>query len=688
LGPFRYKAILIAGIFFCIPLLISAQSAKQYITYGDEAMEKGEYYNAAEYFREGLEKYEFNLEMEYKYAEALRGFNDYKNASLAYQRVVKDDVTHEYPLAAFWYGMMLHYLGKYESAISQFKKFKNKYSEKGYYKDKSQQEIESCSWALANEKDTASLKIIHLPDGVNTAYSETNPFEAPDGHLLFSSLRDQSSNKKKPRFLARIYESDSDYTSSKVFPVPVPDQSQHIANGVFSPDMKRFYFTMCEAVEQNKSLLRCDIYVSSVKGDSFSEPKKLDANINNAGTTSTQPNIGINEKGEEVLYFVSDRPGGYGKTDIWMSRITKDLSYEDPVNLGPKINSEDEEFSPFYDSREHKLYFASDWYYGFGGLDIYQSAYKDGAWTTPKNLGHAVNSPQNDFYFHKSIDRSKNYFASNRKGSNYIKSETCCNDIWMYDTGMKIEVPRKVDTIETKIIAEVKRDIPEIKSVVEVRKDTDIVPEVSVTGKTNTSHRVWIDKSVSKIKQMLPVTLYFHNDEPECCNLRDTTPLNYVTTYQDYWALLDKYKNEFDKGLADDAKNEADREVFSLFTDKVEKGYYNLIQFSAQLLELLQSGQKMEITIQGYCSPLNYSEYNIKLGYRRIASLRNYFYHYRGGILMPYIESGKLVLKNESLGKEHAAKNVSDSREDTRNSIYNPAAAVERKVEIISVEIK
>jgi hypothetical protein len=55
---------------------------------------------------------------------------------------------------------------------------------------------------------------------------------------------------------------------------------------------------------------------------------------------------------------------------------------------------------------------------------------------------------------------------------------------------------------------------------------------------------------------------------------------------------------------------------------------------------------------------------------------------------MPYIDSGKLVLKNESLGKERAAKNVSDNREDTRNSVYNPAAAVERKVEIISVEIK
>jgi len=682
------KVFLCIGVLLYIPSLISAQSAKQYISYGDEAMKKGEYYNAAQYFKQGLERYEYNIEMMYKYAEALRGYNDYKNAAEAYKKLVEQDVTHEYPLATFWYGTMLHYLGKYESAIMQFKKFKSKYNEKGYYKDKAQQEIESCSWASVYAKDTASLKIIHLPEGVNTGYSETNPFESPDGHLMFSSLRDQSTNKNKQKFLARIYQSDSAYLSSKLVPISGADESQHIANGAYSPDMRRFYFTVCQPNDENRSLLRCDIYVSQVGRDSLSHPQKLDTIINYTGATSTQPNIGVNENGDEVLYFVSDRPGGYGKTDIWMSRIQKDGSCQNPVNLGPQINSEDEEFSPFYDSHEHKLFFASNWHYGFGGLDIFSSEYKRGVWSLPKNLGHAVNSSQNDFYFYMSQDRSKNYFASNRKGSNYIKSETCCNDIWMYETGMKIAVPKRIDTPETKIVAEVKKDTAATPVVTTIAKaDTPTIAAI-ISHPDTAPQRVWIDKTVTKIKQLLPVTLYFHNDEPECCNLRDTTSLNYVETYVGYWKLLDKYKREFDKGLTADKKTAADQEVFNLFTDKVEKGYYNLIQFSAQLLDLLQSGQKIEITIQGYCSPLNYSEYNMKLGYRRVASLRNYFYHYREGVLMQYINSGKLVLKDESFGKERAAKNVSDKLEDTRNSVYNPLAAIERKVEIISVEIK
>ena len=677
------KSFVLLATMVCVLTSVRAQTAKQYISYGDDAVKKGECYNAAEYYRQGLEKYEFNLELRFKYAEALRCFNDYKNAGDAYKKVAEEDVTKEYPMAIFWYGLMLHYQGRYDPAAIQFKKFLNRYKSKDYYSQKAQQEIESCSWAKANLADE-KVKIIHLPDTINTPYSETNPFQTPDGHFLFSSLRNLSAPKKKENVLARIYVSDSVYSTAKVFPIAA-DPAKHIANGAYSSDRSRFYFTQCEPAVGNSSLLRCDIYVSKVSKDSLSAPQKLDSSINAPGYTATQPNIGRNERGEESLYFVSDRPGGYGKTDIWMSKLVAGTP-QAPVNLGAQINTIDEEFSPYYDSRDAKLYFASNWLYGFGGLDMFESSNQGGKWSTPKNLGHAINSPQNDFYFYKTTDRSKNYFASNRKGSRYIKSETCCNDIWMYETGERIYVPPVIDT--TPVVA-VKLDTPvKVTAVVIQKIDTPSAPVRTIIAQADTPQKVWIDKTVTKMKQILPVTLYFHNDEPECCNLRDTTALNYVETYQAYTVLLDKYRHEFDKGLKSNNKGEADKEVFNLFTDKVDKGFHDLVQFSTQLLDIMQSGQKLEITVQGYCSPLNYNEYNIKLGYRRIASLKNYFYHYRGGVLMPYIESGKLVIKSESLGEEHAAKNVSDRLDDTRNSVYNPAAALERKVEIISVELK
>ncbi|MCW3128407.1 MAG: hypothetical protein JWO03_4065 [Bacteroidetes bacterium] len=694
--PYRILILVLVMLHFGADA--SAQTAKQYLSYGDDAVKRGECYNGAEYYRQGLEKYEFNIELKFKYAEALRCFNDYKNAAEVYKKVSEEDYTKEYPLAVFWYGSMLHYLGRYDAAAVQFKKFLNHYKSKDYYSVKAQQEIESCSWAKANITDE-KIKIIHLPDTINTPYSETNPFQSPDGHFLFSSLRNLSPPKKKENFLARIYVSDSNYATSKLLSIAV-DAGKHVANGAYNNARNRFYFTQCDPPSVLSAVLRCDIYVCQVSKDSFSAPQKLDSVINLSGYTSTQPNIGKKETGEETLYFVSDRPGGYGKTDIWMSRIIRDTP-QAPVNLGTEINTIDEEFSPFYDGRDNKLYFASNWHYGFGGLDMFASSWQNGTWSAPKNLGHAINSPQNDFYFYKTFDRSKNYFSSNRKGSRYIKSETCCNDIWMYQTGERIDLPPvidttvvvavKVDTPDTKItvVTETKTDTPvkTIAVVTETRRDTSVTTKTA-TALVDTQQKVFIDRSVTKIKQLLPVTLYFHNDEPECCNLRDSTTLNYVETYQSYWRLLDRYKKEFGKGLQNDNKVEAEKEVFDLFTKKVDKGYYDLIQFSRQLLDILQSGKKVEITIQGYCSPLNYNQYNIKLGYRRIASLKNYFYHYRDGMFMYYIENGNLVLKNESLGEERAAKTVSDKLEDTRNSVYNPAAALERKVEIISVELK
>lgn len=677
-----------------------AQSARQYISYGDDAMQKGDCYNAAEYYRQGLEKYEFNIEMKFKYAEALRCFNDYKNAAEVYKKVVEEDVTKEYPMAVFWYGSMLRYLGRYDAAPAQFKKFLNRYKGHDYYTDKAQQELEACSWAKANASKEKS-KVIHLPDTINTPYSETNPFQTPDGHFLFSSLRNLNPPKKKQNYLARIYIAPADYSSASIMDVPA-DQNKHIANGAYNATRTRFYFTQCEPLTGQPGQLKCDIYVSEVKGKTLSGPDKLDSAVNMSGYTTTQPNIGINEQGQEVLYFVSDRPGGKGKTDIWMS-VLQDGRPETPVNLGPDVNTIDEEFSPFYDGQTHQLYFASNWHYGFGGLDIFTTTYQKGTWTKPANLGPLVNSPQNDFYFYKSWDRSKNYFASNRKGSQYIKAETCCNDIWMYETGEHIDVP-PVDTTshaDTPVTATVHTDTTSHTTIASlsppdtphtqtdnVNRQLDSAKVAQLRQLIADTPKTYIDRTISEMKQLLPVTLYFHNDEPECCNLRDTTALNYVETYQSYWRLLDRYKREFAKGLTADSKTEAEHEVFDLFTKKVDKGYYDLIHFSRQLLDALQAGKKIEITIQGYCSPLNYNLYNIKLADRRIVSLKNYFYHYHDGMLVYFIDKGQLTLKGEPLGEETAPKTVSDKLEDTRNSVYNPAAALERKVEIVSVEIK
>lgn len=120
------------------------------------------------------------------------------------------------------------------------------------------------------------------------------------------------------------------------------------------------------------------------------------------------------DKDGTVLYFASDMPGGYGKSDIYFS-VFSGGQWSKPFNLGPKINTEGNEFFPFI-SNDGVLYFASDGHGGLGGLDIYFSVPERGVFNSIENMGYAVNSPKDDFGLALDSTGVKGYFASNRPG--------------------------------------------------------------------------------------------------------------------------------------------------------------------------------------------------------------------------------------------------------------------------------
>ena len=133
-------------------------------------------------------------------------------------------------------------------------------------------------------------------------------------------------------------------------------------------------------------------------------------------------------------------------------------------------------------------------------------------------------------------------------------------------------------------------------------------------------------------------------------------------------------------------------DIDNLFDDSVDGGMRDLEKFAQLLLKVLNANEKATITMKGYCSPLASTDYNINLAKRRISSLRNYFTEYENGIFSSYINNsnpngGSITFLNEDIGELKAKPNVSDNYYDTKNSIYNPAAALERKIQIIAVSI-
>src|SRR5690606_9552556 len=114
------------------------------------------------------------------------------------------------------------------------------------------------------------------------------------------------------------------------------------------------------------------------------------------------------------LYFVSDRPGGYGGTDIYVEDVLPSGGFSEPKNLGRTVNTDAKEMFPYF--TENALYFSSDRAMGFGGLDVYSADHSQGMFSVAVNLGEPINGDRDDFSFIVDASGERGYFASNRKG--------------------------------------------------------------------------------------------------------------------------------------------------------------------------------------------------------------------------------------------------------------------------------
>jgi len=630
-----------------------SQTKEDNLKFGDAAFTDGDYYSASIYYNNVLKEDTTDISVVYKYAESCRLFNDYKSSEKWYAYVNKSSKSNKYPLSLFYLALMNKSNGKYSEARSNFYLYYTAHkSDENYYSKKALHEVDACEYAKKLMNDTVPVLIDHLNQNVNSPYDEFGAVQLGDTVLVYSALRPNSTEEFEyllPNFdLAKVYQSKitmAGWGKGKELTSKIDDKETNNANVAYSPDHKRMYFTRCDA--DNIVNMKCAIYVSEFKSGKWQEPLKLNNKINMEGYTSTQPTVQEMDDGSEVLYFVSDRPGGMGKKDIWYT-VYKNGQYYEPTNLGSIVNTPGDEVSPYYYNATKTLYFSSDWLSGLGGFDIFKSKGGLNEWTPPQNMGYPINSSYNDLYFTVNEVDSDGYFTSNRPGSFFIKGETCCNDIWSYEW-------QKPKTVKHDTLAITKTDT------------------------------VNYEKS---IKDLLPLTLYFHNDIPDPASPDTVTKLDYKTTLAEYIDMRETYENEYSKGLRGNDKIKAVKDIDEYFDNYVSNGFSKLELMSQWLLKDLQKGRNVKITVKGFCSPLQTTEYNIRLAKRRISSLINYFRDYNHGVFVQYMngtspDGGKLEIHEDPVGKSQANPLVSDNPNDQRNSIYSRAAALERKIQII-----
>lgn len=253
--------------------------------------------------------------------------------------------------------------------------------------------------------------------GVSTKQDEYLAYISPDDKSCYyvrlvpkvDKNKVYASDKEKEMFMISTRDKTGVFDGGEPMPYPFNATDDNQGGCTVSIDNKHLYFAMMRFEGGNQP--NCDLYVSDFQNDEWSPIRKLSANVNHPVYWDSQPTIASDGL---TLYFASDRPGGFGGIDLYVTKKDPRTGiWSVPQNLGPKINTSGNEKTPFIHSDSETLYFSSDGHFGFGDLDIfYVRKGNNGEWEEPVNIGSPINGSQADAGFFVSFDTKSGYFFS------------------------------------------------------------------------------------------------------------------------------------------------------------------------------------------------------------------------------------------------------------------------------------
>lgn len=515
--------------------------------------------------------------------------------------------------AAYWYGealkehknidaeylykyiQSLRSIGNYKEADKWFKELSA--AQQGDSRLKGYNPDEVDLFAKLTSKNKVIVNIENLP--FNSENADFGSFIF-NNTLYFASARGDNSkvyswNKEPFLDLYQVTFTDDDgvitYGSTSDIPGDNINTEYHEASVAITSDGKTLYFTRDNINKRNrlkydnKGTTHLKIYKATLVNDQWSNIEELP--FNDDVFSTGHPTLSADDK---VLYFVSDREGGLGQTDIYSVAINDDGTYGKPENLGEKVNTEGREMFPFV-AKDSTLYFSSDGHLNLGLLDIFKSDILKGIRTEPENLGAPYNSGYDDFAFFIDVDTKRGYFSSNRpngKGS---------DDIYSFNaTQCKQEITGVARDSKTNIILSgvTVRLIDETGKVIE-ELFTKEGGEYTFTVDCNKTYSVVGNKPDYKEDQQSVTT---DNDN----NKTNTVDLLLEPLIIDNQIVINPIFFDFDKS---DIRTDAQYEL-------------------ENIVDVMRKHPNMVIKIESHTDSRGRDKYNMKLSDRRAKSTRDY----------------------------------------------------------------
>jgi len=425
----------------------------------------------------------YNYDVNYKLAECYRNMNQTIEAEFWYEVIVNQNIADENII--YNYANLLKSNGKYKSAKTWFLKY-GAYDDDGFYL------ASTCDWALANEGKPVAYLLDSL--GINSSGSEITPTFFKKG-IIFSGSGGKKINVSTGLPYYDLY--FSEMKNDSIWSVTRLNNSinsdLHEASPCYDQIDETLYFTR-NNINKNRTItskddeVKLQMFYSNYIDNKFLAPIPMPFN----SKTYSFGHSALSPDGS-ILIFSSDKPGGYGGTDLYFATKKGD-GWSAVKNLGPVINTKGDELFPYMDP-EGNLYFTSNWLPGFGGMDVFKSSRDGDHWSVPVNAGKPLNSSHDDFGF--VIKNGRGYVTSNRpggQGSDDIYGVTealSLSKIYLYDTNLKPITKARITLVES----------PKAQPICET--DANGMCDISALSNSNMSIRIskegFLDKVINNL---------------------------------------------------------------------------------------------------------------------------------------------------------------------------------------------
>jgi outer membrane protein OmpA-like peptidoglycan-associated protein len=505
--------------------------------------------------------------------------------------------------------------------------------------------IEMCNTAKELIASPVNVKIENMGKAVNSAYGDYSPVLTADQQtMIFTSRRIENmggGTSEGGRYFEDIYISrkkDSTWSTAENIGRPINTDGNEATVGL-SPDGQEILIYKDDAGDGN-------IYSTTLDGDKWSTPVKLSKNIN---SKYWEPSAFISADGH-TIYFSSNRPGGYGGRDIYVSQKTSNGDWGKASNMGPVINTEFDEDAPFIHPDGVTLFFGSNGHKTMGGFDIFYSTLsEDGrTWQPPINVGYPINSPDDDVFYVVSPDKTKAYYTSFKENGYGEKDNYVITFIGREQAPL---------TLLKGVVKDMYNAVPKVIEITVTDNETGIVVGVYHTN-SKTGQYLFIltpDKNYNISYESDGFLFYSENRQID-------KKTNYYEIYKEIQlppiivgskVVLNNIFFDFDKATLRPTSNVELR---------------NIIRF-------LNKYPNVKIEIAGYTDSKGTDEYNIKLSDERALAVVTYL-----------TKNG--IAKNRLVAKGYG-ETLPDSANENSDGSDNPKGRqLNRRVEMKIIEVK